>query len=165
LEAGYGKPDLQERSFVLPTKSFTGSIVVSTLLKIFAIIIGGSGLTFMVLLAVDPTTTGVDVNTEIGLKIVAMLGTFVVSGVLSSLIAAAAYGLDIARDTNSRVALSAQIAAGSVQMVQPMYAPAPTYSPTPSYAPAPIYAPPAQGATYNPGYGQPQAPQPGQPLQ
>jgi len=149
---------LQERLLVLPTKNFTGSVVVSTLLKIFAIIIGASGLTFMILLAVDPTTTAFYVNTAIGFMLFAMLGTFVISGALGSLVAAAAYGLDIARDTNSRVAASAQIAVGSVQMGQPMYAAAPGYGSAPSYGAAPSYAQPAHGATSHPPYGQPSQP-------
>lgn len=114
---------------MIPLKSFPGSSVISVLLKIFAILIGLSGLTIMILLAMNQTATGINENFEKGVKLFSILGTFVISGSIASLIAAAACGLDIARDSNYRVGMSAQIAAAATHMGHSSYAPSPSYIP------------------------------------
>ncbi len=122
---------------MIPQKSFPGSQIVSIFLKIFAILLGLAGLAAMVIIAIDPTTTGPDASFEMGVKLALEIGTFVVSGTVAALVAAAGCGLDIARDTNYRVALSAQFAVAQ--------------SPMPTYPPSAGYVPPARGATYGQG--------------
>jgi len=134
-----------------PTKSFIGSAVVSAVLKNLAWLNVASGVLIVVLIAIGHSKISIFPDITLTAKLAWIFGTVFSVGLTSSLIFAAAYGLEIARDTNYRMGMSMQIAATTLGMAQAANRPTPV--------------PPAQGATHSPYFMQPQAPQPGQPLQ
>ena len=131
-----------------PSKNFTGSTITTALLKGFAWSNAGVGLLIIIAIAWITPNIALVADQNLATKLLWILGTLVSFGLTSSLLFAAAYGLEIARDTNYRVGLNVQIAVRTLEMAQAVS--------------TPLYTPPTQGAPSAPLFTQPQPPQPGQ---